>query len=103
MKGKVRASIGIIAFAGAIIFRLALARKRGTQLSPRSATSRLTAYDAPRETTLQGTVVSYTEKSSRAPIGARVTYKLLKAPWTYILVPPAIFAAITFLSQRAKP
>jgi hypothetical protein len=71
MKGKIRTTIGIAALAGAIVFSAGVgAQERQAAVS--SAT-RPTAYDASRETTLHGTVVSYTEESSRAPIGARVT------------------------------
>lgn len=79
MKRKIRTSIGIIAFAGSVVFSAGVgAQERHAAVSAASATSRLTAYDASRETTLQGTVVSYTEESLRAPIGARATIQTAK-------------------------
>lgn len=78
MKGKIPTTIGIIAFAGAIVFTAGVgAQERHAAVS---SASRPTAYDASRETTLQGTVVSYTEESSRAPIGARVTVQTASGP-----------------------
>jgi hypothetical protein len=69
MKYKIRAIIGSAALAGAILFSTAT----GAQQRNAAVSSRPTAYDVARETVLQGTVVSYTEDSSRPPIGARVT------------------------------
>ena len=78
MKGKIPTTIGIIAFAGTIVFSAGVgAQERHAAVS---SASRPTAYDASRETTLQGTVVSYTEESSRAPIGARVTVQTARGP-----------------------
>jgi hypothetical protein len=76
VKGKIRTTIGIAALAGAIVFSAGVGAQE-RQAAVYSAT-RPTAYDASRETTLQGTVVSYTEESSRAPIGARVTIQTAK-------------------------
>jgi hypothetical protein len=79
MNGKIRRSIGIVALAGTVVFSVGVgAQERHAAVSAVSATSRPTAYDASRETTLQGTVVSYTEESSRAPIGARATIQTAK-------------------------
>jgi hypothetical protein len=76
MNGKIRTTIGIVAFAGAVVFSTGVgAQERHPGVS---STTRPTAYDASRETTLQGTVLSYTEQSSRAPIGARVTVQTTK-------------------------
>ena len=72
MNGKIRTTIGIIAFAGASVFSAGIgAQERHAAVA---TTTRATAhaYDVARETTLQGTVVSYREESSRAPIGAHV-------------------------------
>jgi hypothetical protein len=78
MKGKIRTTIGIIAFAGAMVFSAGVGAQE--RHAPVSWASRPTAYDVSRETTLQGTVVSYTEESSRAPIGARVTVQTARGP-----------------------
>ena len=76
MHGKIRTTIGIVAFAGAIVFSTGVgAQERHAGVS---STARPNGYDASRETMLQGTVVSYTEQSSRAPIGARVTVQTTK-------------------------
>jgi len=69
MKRKTRTTIGIGALAGAILFSTAA----GAQQRNAADSSRPTAYDVTRETILQGTVVSYTEDSSRAPLGAHAT------------------------------
>jgi hypothetical protein len=69
MKRKIRMTIGSAALAGTILLLTAAgAQQRGAVVS-----SRPTAYDATREKVLQGTVVSYTEDSSRPPMGAHVT------------------------------
>ena len=79
MNGKIRRSVGDPSrLLEPSCFRLVLARDAPAVVSAVSATSRPTAYDASRETTLQGTVVSYTEESSRAPIGARATIQTAK-------------------------
>jgi hypothetical protein len=69
MKRKIRTTIGSVALTGAIL----LSAAAGAQQRNAAVSSRPTSYDVTRETTLQGTVVSYTEDSSRPPIGARVT------------------------------
>lgn len=69
MTPKIRMTIGGVALAATILLLTAAgAQQRGAVVS-----SRPTAYDATREKVLQGTVVSYTEDSSRPPLGAHVT------------------------------
>ena len=50
-----------------------LSTAAGAQQRDVIVSSRPTAYDRTREIVLQGTVVSYTEDSSRPPMGAQVT------------------------------
>jgi hypothetical protein len=69
MKRKIRTTISSAALSGAIL----LSTAAGAQQRNAAVSSRPTAYDVSRETVLQGTVVSYTEDSSRPPMGAHVT------------------------------
>ena len=70
MKHKMPKIVSSVALAGAIFF----STPSGAQQRNAAVTSaRPSAYDVARETNLVGTVVSYTEESSRAPIGAHVT------------------------------
>jgi hypothetical protein len=74
MTPKIRITIGSAALAAAILLLpIAGAQQRVAQQRVAKVASRPTAYDATRETILQGTVVSYTENSPRAPLGAHVT------------------------------
>ena len=76
MKRKIRMTIGSAALAGTILVLTAAgAQRRGAVVA-----SRPTAYDATREKVLQGTVVSYTEDSSRPPMGAHVTVQTSSGP-----------------------
>src|ERR1700749_136097 len=69
MTPKIGMTIGSAMLAATILLLTAAnAGQRGAVVS-----SRPTAYDATRERVLQGTVVSYTEDSSRPPLGAHVT------------------------------
>jgi hypothetical protein len=58
-------------FAGALLFAGLTPAQQPAQ-RPRQAAPRSLAYDATRETSLSGTVVSYTASSSTAPLGAHV-------------------------------
>jgi hypothetical protein len=69
MKRKIRTTMGSAALAGAIL----LSTAAGAQQRNAAVSSRPSAYDVARETILQGTVVSYTEDSSRPPMGTHVT------------------------------
>jgi hypothetical protein len=76
MKRKVRMTIGSTALAGTILLLTAAdAQQRGAVVS-----SRPTAYDATREKVLHGTVLSYTEDSSRPPMGAHVMVQTASGP-----------------------
>jgi hypothetical protein len=76
MKRKVRMTIGSTALAGTILLLTAAdAQQRGAVVS-----SRPTAYDATREKVLHGTVVSYTEDSSRPPMGTHVMVQTASGP-----------------------
>lgn len=68
MKLKANMVIGCAALVAAMLLSTAAAQQRSSPVSPRP-----TAYDASRETLLQGTVLSYTEDSPLPPIGAHVT------------------------------
>jgi len=68
IRPKIRMTIGAALAATILLLTPAGAQQRGAVVA-----SRPTAYDAARESILQGTVVSYTEDSSRAPLGAHVT------------------------------
>lgn len=66
---KIRITIvSIVLVATILLLTPAGAQQRGAVVS-----SRPTAYDATRESLLQGTVVTFTEDSSRPPMGAHVT------------------------------
>ncbi|HEY1467872.1 MAG TPA: hypothetical protein VGF61_02425 [Candidatus Acidoferrum sp.] len=78
MKGKIRTSIGIATLAVAIAFSAGAGAQAQERHAAVSSTSRATAYDATRETTVLGTVVSYAAESSRAPIGAHATVQTAK-------------------------
>jgi hypothetical protein len=67
MKLKACVIIGRAALSAAILLSTATAQQRSSRVSPRP-----TAYDATRETFLQGTVLSFTEASPLPPIGAHV-------------------------------
>jgi hypothetical protein len=69
MKHKIGTTVGSAVLAGAILLSTAGGQQRNAAVS----LARPTAYDVTRETILQGTVVSYTEDSSRPPMGAHVT------------------------------
>lgn len=69
MTPNIRITIGSTVLAAMILVLTAAgAQQRGTV-----GLTRPTAYDATRETVLFGTVVSFTEGSSRPPLGAHVT------------------------------
>ena len=67
MTPKIGISIGTVVLAATILLTAAGAQQRGAIVS-----SRPTAYDVTRESLLQGIVVSFTEESSRPPLGAHV-------------------------------
>jgi hypothetical protein len=68
MKCKIRMAIGSATLAGTMLLLTAVgAQQRAAVVSSRPA------YDATHEIVLQGMVVSYTEDSSRPPMGAHVT------------------------------
>jgi hypothetical protein len=70
MKHKMPKIVISAALAGLIFFSTpGGAQQRNAAVS----TARPSAYDVARETSVVGTVVSYTEESSRAPLGAHVT------------------------------
>jgi hypothetical protein len=68
MKHKMRNIVSCAALAGAVLFSIA-----GSAQQRSDSLSRATAYNVARETTLQGTVVSYTDDSTQPPMGAHVT------------------------------
>jgi hypothetical protein len=70
LKHKSRNIVDSAAIAVAILLSTAVGAQQRNAAAP---ASRPTAYDVTRETTLQGTVVSYMEDSSRPPVGAHVT------------------------------
>jgi hypothetical protein len=66
---KIRMTAGsVVLLASLLLLTTGSAQQRGAVVS-----SRPTGYDATRESVLQGTVVSFTEDSSRPPLGAHVT------------------------------
>lgn len=66
---KIGMTIGSAVLAAMILLLTAA----GAQQRGAVGSSRPTAYDATRESVLLGTVVSFTEDSSRPPLGAHVT------------------------------
>jgi hypothetical protein len=71
MKLKRKLYLGSVAFAGALFF----APFSGAQQKQTSAVHVNVGYDLSRETTIQGTVVSYIPASSALPLGAHVTIR----------------------------
>ncbi len=68
-KLKIRFFLGSAVFAGALLFT----SFAGAQQQPSAVAQANMTYDASRETTLVGKVISYTEQSSVPPIGAHVS------------------------------
>ncbi|HMD06758.1 MAG TPA: hypothetical protein VKH63_04435 [Candidatus Acidoferrum sp.] len=76
MKLKIRLSLGSAALVGALIsVSFAGAQQQQTAVAQANAT-----YDASRETTLVGKVLSYTAESNVPPIGAHVTIQTAYGP-----------------------
>jgi hypothetical protein len=76
MKLKIRLSLGSAALVGALIsVSFAGAQQQQTAVAQANAT-----YDASRETTLVGRVLSYTAESNVPPIGAHVTIQTAYGP-----------------------
>ena len=69
MNLKIRRCLGSAVFAGALLF----ASIAGAQQSQTVVAQTNSTYDASRETTLVGKVISYVEQSSVPPIGAHVS------------------------------
>jgi hypothetical protein len=69
MKRLTRIGIGGAWLASVLL----LSTAAGAQQKAPSATPRNQAYDASRESVLQGTVLSYTATATTAPLGAHVT------------------------------
>jgi hypothetical protein len=70
MKRKIRNTVGrFAAIAVAILFSTTGGAQ---QRNPALSSPRPTAYDVARETSIEGTVVRYTEDSPRPPVGAHV-------------------------------
>src|SRR2546421_37550 len=73
---KICRKVGTVALGCALLLSIgAGAQERNTQVASRPGVrgARAGAYDAKRETILQGMVGSYTESSKKAPNGAHVT------------------------------
>lgn len=70
----------------------------GVSAQQRSApvSSRMSAYNRSREAVVQGTVLSYTEDSGRAPGGAHVTVQTLAGPVDVQLGPASYLHASNF-------
>lgn len=66
---KIRFFLGSVVFTGALL-SVSLA---GAQQQQAAVAQTYSTYDASRETTLVGKVISYTEQSSVPPIGAHVS------------------------------
>lgn len=87
MKREIRMIIGTAALiATSLLLTPAGAQQRGAVVSPRP-----TAYDAARETILQGTVVNYTEDSPGPPIGAHVTVQTANGTAVDVHLGPASY------------
>ena len=98
MKLKARMVIGSAALAAAILLSTATAQQRSSLVSPRP-----TAYDANRETLLQGTVLSYTEDSPLPPIGAHVTVQTSSGTVEVHLGPASYLRANHFSLSAGDP
>jgi hypothetical protein len=76
MKLKIRVSLGSAVFAGALLsVSFAGAQQQQTAVAQANVT-----YDASRETTLVGKVLTYTAESSVPPIGAHVSIQTAYGP-----------------------
>ena len=76
MKLKIRVSLGSAVFAGALLsVSFADAQQQQTAVAQANVT-----YDASRETTLVGKVLTYTAESSVPPIGAHVSIQTAYGP-----------------------
>ncbi len=76
MKLKIRVSFGSAVFAGALL-SVSFA---GAQQQPTAVAQANVTYDASRETTLVGKVLTYTAESSVPPIGAHVSIQTAYGP-----------------------
>jgi len=76
MKLKIRPFMGIVLFAGALFS----APFSGAQQAQTPGTQTYSRYDVSRETTLTGTVISYTAASAVPPLGAHMSVQTVYGP-----------------------
>jgi DNA/RNA endonuclease YhcR with UshA esterase domain len=73
MRGPLGWRIGLAWFAGALLASpLVVSTMASAQQKTQSVPQRSLSYDISREVSVQGTVLSYTERSSEVPFGPRV-------------------------------
>lgn len=89
-------SVRMVLVCFSTIAVIGLAMRVGAQQRNSPASSRVSAYDTSRETVVQGTVLSYTENSGRAPVGAYVTVQTLAGQVDVHLGPASYLHASNF-------
>jgi hypothetical protein len=96
LEAHVNVSVRPVLVCVSAIAVMGLAMGAGAQQRRSSVSSRSSAYDTNREAVVQGTVLSYTENSGRAPVGAHVTVETLAGPVDVHLGPASYLHASNF-------